>query len=50
MNWKQSFTLGLLAPGVWGGVKEATMYAYGGIVLPALPEDDEAVRSVPSGD
>ena len=41
MNWKQAFVLGLCAPGVGGGQKEATMYSYNGVVLPKLPEWDK---------
>ncbi len=29
MNWKQAFTLGLLAPGVWDGQGEPVAYLYG---------------------
>lgn len=29
MNWKQFFTLGLLAPGVWDGKGEPVAYLYG---------------------
>lgn len=40
-EFKLYLALGLCAPGVWGGQKEATMYSYNGVVLPKLPEWDK---------
>lgn len=40
MNWKQAFSLGLLAPGEWGGRGEPVAYLYNGVRLPKLPETD----------
>ena len=39
MNWKQAFTLGLLAPGVWEGERVPVAYSYNGVVLPGLPPE-----------
>lgn len=40
MNWKQAFSIGVIAPGMWDGKGEPVAYLYNGVRLPKLPEWD----------
>lgn len=42
MNWKQAFSLGLIAPGKLFAKGEPVAYLYNGMRLPVLPEWDKS--------
>ena len=40
MNWKQAFSIGVIALGMWDGKGEPVAYLYNGVRLPKLPESE----------